>query len=123
MSAALRRCLLALALALSAAGAAAEAPLGRLFFTPQERADLDSGKTRTTADAALAPPPTLDGVVRRSDGRGTVWINGKPEQRRVGATLRTPVQDAAGNWSTPKVGETAGDKAAGPAIRIQRGDR
>ena len=85
----------------------------------QERADLDSGKTRTTADAALAPPPTLDGVVRRSDGRGTVWINGKPEQRRVGATLRTPVQDAAGNWSTPKIGEAP----AGAAIRIQRGDR
>ena len=119
MSAALRRCLLALALALSAAGAAAEAPLGRLFFTPQERADLDSGKARAAHDQALAPPPTLDGIVRRSDGRGTVWINGKPEQRRVGATLRTPVQDAAGNWSTPKIGEAP----AGAAIRIQRGDR
>ena len=44
-------------------------------------------------------------------------VFGKPEQRRVGATLRTPVQDAAGNWSTPKVGEVP----AGPAIKIRRG--
>ncbi len=60
-----------------AAVTAAE-PLGRLFFTPRQRNDLDAGKNAGTL-APVAPAPRtvhLDGVVTRSDAERTVWING-----------------------------------------------
>jgi hypothetical protein len=73
-------------LAAPAAAAAADAPLGRLFFTPSQRASLDvARKQRTRATVAterteedVQPVPqtvTYGGMVRRSDGRTTVWLN------------------------------------------------
>ncbi len=75
----------------AAPAAAADAPLGRLFFTPSQRASLDiarkqrartalaTEKTEEFATAAPAPQSiTYDGVVRRSDGKSTVWINSRP---------------------------------------------
>jgi hypothetical protein len=63
-------------------------PLGRLFFTPAQRAQLDVArkqKARTTLAAEeatnAAPTPqtiTYEGAVRRSDGKSTVWINNRP---------------------------------------------
>lgn len=53
-------------------------PLGRLFFTPEQRALLDQ---QSPAPPSTSPHPDqdlrLDGVVKRSDGRHTVWINGR----------------------------------------------
>lgn len=68
---------------------AAESPgLGRLFFTPQQRTQLDtarSQKSRATLASEkpeeAAPLPqivTYSGTVRRSDGKSTAWINGRP---------------------------------------------
>jgi hypothetical protein len=54
--------------------------LGRLFFTPAERNALDAGKfTATRESPALRGPRsvTLNGVVKRSDGEFTVWVNGQ----------------------------------------------
>jgi hypothetical protein len=57
-------------------------PLGRLFFTPSQRAALDAGKSlgkpRTVRAVAPRGPRavTLNGVVTRSDGGTAVWING-----------------------------------------------
>jgi hypothetical protein len=56
--------------------------LGRLFFTPEQRAALDARRKARVPDKPAAAPfvfsPTtrLDGYVRRSDGRSTVWVNG-----------------------------------------------
>lgn len=56
--------------------------LGRLFFTPEQRQALDARRRARVPDkpapAPLAVSPTtrLDGYVRRSDGRATVWVNG-----------------------------------------------
>lgn len=55
------------------------AQLDRLFFSQGERASMDSARSRASRpvgsdDAA----PTVDGLVRRSDGNGTIWINGRP---------------------------------------------
>jgi hypothetical protein len=56
--------------------------VGRLFFTPEQRAALDARRKARVFDKPAAAPivasPTtrLDGYVRRSDGRSTVWVNG-----------------------------------------------
>lgn len=65
---------------------AADTSLGRLFFTPAQRASLDvarSQRTRVTVatertEEVAQPVPqtvTYGGMVRRSDGRTTVWLN------------------------------------------------
>lgn len=60
--------------------------LGRLFFTPAQRAQLDVLRERhqrlgAAAEAQQSPLPqtiTVNGVVTSSDGRSTVWINNQP---------------------------------------------
>jgi hypothetical protein len=56
--------------------------LGRLFFTPEQRAALDARRKARMPDkpaAVVASPTTkLDGYVRRSTGPSTVWVNGEP---------------------------------------------
>lgn len=66
--------------------------LGRLFSSPEERAQLDASRSGTppagTAQAPPAPPPPpqpappleLNGLVQRSSGRSTVWLNQTPQQ-------------------------------------------
>ena len=57
---------------------------GRLFYTPTERAQLETGHNRPTPAPAEPPARTPDtlfnGYVLRSDGRATQWINGEPRQ-------------------------------------------
>jgi hypothetical protein len=73
---------LALMLLCLAAPAAAE-DLGRLFFTPQQRQDLDRRRATNRAEEEAPQiregPLTLDGRVQRSSGRTTTWINGVPQ--------------------------------------------
>lgn len=76
--------------------ASAQETLGRLFFTPAQRAELDRERAAAAANASRpvaaqaqpkAPPPkmmTLNGIVRRSDGQTTVWVNSKPLHERFG---------------------------------------
>jgi hypothetical protein len=77
----MKRLLFALAVLLSAGIAQAE-ELGRLFFTPEQRQALDARRKARLPDrpAAAVASPTLrlDGYVRRSSGRSTVWVNGEP---------------------------------------------
>jgi hypothetical protein len=57
--------------------------LGPLFFTPEQRQELDrqrefslSGQNEISGDLAPANPTlSIDGVVTRSSGKRTVWIN------------------------------------------------
>ena len=70
--------------------AVAAPPLGRFFFTQEERTELDAGRTKKkqTPDAAPKASPevapaarpmaqvvTYGGMVRRSDGRSMLWLN------------------------------------------------
>ncbi len=72
--------------------------LGRLFFSPAQRAQLDVVRAQrdrrlptaaTSSDTTEEPVPqgpdvvTYNGVVRRSDGKSTVWINGRPMTERT----------------------------------------
>ena len=99
-----RRMLAVLLLALATA-AAADDSLGTLFLTPQERARLDALRrgdapaTPGTPDAPRARDHALTGFVQRSDGRTTVWIDGRPVSipaRRVPPLDPRIVQDDAG---------------------------
>ena len=68
--------------------------LGRLFFTPEQRRQLDrqrEGERQPRADSATL---LIDGVVRRSDGATTVWINGVPQRERLpGIRILPSAQD------------------------------
>lgn len=54
--------------------------LGRLFFTAQARNELEQQRREQPSRASPPPdsPMRINGVVRRSSGRITFWINGKP---------------------------------------------
>lgn len=58
--------------------------LGRLFFTPEQRAALDARRRARVPDKpaptpiVVSPITRLDGYVRRSEGPATVWVNGTP---------------------------------------------
>jgi hypothetical protein len=70
--------------------------LGRLFFTPAQRASLDVARSqraraavateRTEQEATPVPQTiTYNGVLRRSDGKTTVWVNNQPVHDRESA--------------------------------------
>lgn len=70
------------ALLLLCAGQAAAQELGRLFFTPEQRAALDARRAArlpdTLAPVVSASPTTrVDGYVKRSRGKSTVWVDGE----------------------------------------------
>ncbi|HUP98635.1 MAG TPA: hypothetical protein VM073_11865 [Usitatibacter sp.] len=77
------RLLLALVLAFTQLPAAA-VDLGTLFHTPEERERLDRLR-RGEPDRGVRAPGAREvtGFVKRSDGRGTVWIDGVPMQIAV----------------------------------------
>jgi hypothetical protein len=112
-----RRLAVALAAALGAAIAtAAEAQqLGRLFLTPQERQELD--RKRAVSGVATAAPQeeavTVNGVVRRSSGKTTTWINGVPhdDAHRPSPTGRIALESGTTTVGV-KVGQTL-DRASG----------
>lgn len=61
----------------------AEPSMGRLFHSPEERAQLDSERLKTTRiDSQQSPVLTIDGEVRRSSGKDSHWINGAPQDGR-----------------------------------------
>lgn len=97
--------------ALALYAAAEPPPIGRLFTTPAERDSLDRQRETggpggaapvqmapapapelppVQAAPALAPPPApivVSGIVTRSDGKSTVWINGVPQDDQPVATV------------------------------------
>lgn len=75
-----RRLALALAaLAALAAAAAQAADLGTLFYSPSEREQLDRlRRGEPVQPAAAKGGHAVTGFVERSDGRGVVWIDGRP---------------------------------------------
>ncbi len=72
---------------LSAAQPAQGDELGRLFFTPAERRQLDQRQSQLELQTQLAADKgnesgnqsviTINGIIQRGDGSRIVWINGK----------------------------------------------
>ena len=76
----MRRLLL---LAILVPGVCFSQEVGRLFFTPDQRAALDARRKARVPDKPAAvvvasPTTRVDGFVKRSRGPSTVWVNGEP---------------------------------------------
>lgn len=93
-----------LIIGLSSAWAEQEA-LGRLFFTPQQRAELDRQRLLNpglnTGTMDQPGSQTINGEVRRSSGRNTRWINGEAQWTETTPAPRVPV----GDTFNPETGE------------------
>lgn len=75
-----RRPLSFLALALFALPAAQAGELGRLFYTPQQRQQLEYQEASDSkADGGGRGYLIVNGVVQKQGGKRTVWINGVPQ--------------------------------------------
>jgi hypothetical protein len=105
----IRKACLVMLLALAAPAGAQE--IGRLFFTPAQRAALDSARQQNvridltpaeeqeTAETAPAGTITFNGIVRRSDGRASVWVNNRRIDDRDSGNVRILHRDGADSIS------------------------
>ena len=97
--------------------AAADESLGRLFFTPQQRQDLDRRRQANAQETATSANSlvTVNGQVSRSLGKTTVWINGVPQEntRKPRDPARVTLPGGEGEPTVSlKVGQTL-DKVRG----------
>lgn len=105
---------------------AADTSLGRLFFTPAERKALEEARRKNVRAEVQAPDKpvrqpmtdvTVSGVVRRSDGESTVWVNGKPVDGATADGLK--VRITAGQQAAVIVQEPG----QGRTVRLKVGQR
>jgi hypothetical protein len=99
--------------------------LGRLFFTPEQRSALDARRKARLPDrpaAAVVASPTmrLDGYVKRSGGKSTVWVN-REALDEGGADLPRLPRDTDERVSVP-VGETRSRVQMKPGETLDRGN-
>ena len=68
---------------------------GRLFYTPAQRVMLNDARSHkvTALQQSSAPPESapvsLDGVLTRSDGVATHWVNGQPHVGQPAPHIRS----------------------------------
>lgn len=96
-----------LAVAAAAPPAAAE-ELGRLFFTPERRAALDRQRQLNIREAQpVIEGATLSvsGVVQRSSGKTTAWVNNTPQDESSEGAVRVQVDRANPASATVAAGE------------------
>ncbi|MDR2113183.1 MAG: hypothetical protein LBQ62_08810 [Candidatus Accumulibacter sp.] len=114
--------------------------LGRLFFTPERRAALDRQRQFDIPERREIPEDptlTIDGVVTRSSGRRTVWINGaaRDDPQAAGVAIvperanpgRVVVRSEDGPETRASVGDTVNRNTGettgllgGGEIRVKR---
>ena len=133
------RARMAILLALAWAGNAAGAEIGRFFFTPAQRAALDAARKQNvrveigneeaekppTAAAPAAPLPQtirFNGLIQRSDGKNTVWLNNKPvtETTSGGLNISTNRNDPRLKLQVPESGRSM-DLKVGQSAEIVSG--
>ena len=114
---------------------AAQENLGRLFFTEQQRQDLDRRRQANIREAAVIVESTVtvNGQVSRSSGRSTTWINGVPQEsaRKPTDPARVTLPGGEGAPSVNlKIGQTLDkvrgeirDPVAGGSIETPSGKR
>lgn len=131
-----RIALACIVMVIAAPAVAAELSLGRLFFTPSQRASLDvarSQRTRVTVateatqvEIAQPVPQTITygGMVRRSDGRTTVWLNDRAVDDRKAAGGSTMIRqvrpDGAVTLEVPQSSRRV-DLKVGQSVEVMSG--
>lgn len=116
---------------LLSAGSAAGADLGRMFFTPAQRATLDNARKQNirvevgSENEQAAPVPqnvSVNGLVRRSDGKSTVWLNNRAisDQHAAGLNVTTVKNDNRVKLSVPESGRSV-DLKVGQTVEILSG--
>jgi hypothetical protein len=101
--------------------------LGRLFFTPERRQLLDRQRElNIEAQQEVPDDPTLviNGVVSRSSGKRTVWINGVPQNDNAtpsGVSV-VPRRGAPGRVIVQTPDVVSGDAAVGDSINRSTGE-
>jgi hypothetical protein len=103
-------CAVAAGILLTTAGTAWAEPLGRLFLTPERRAMLERQRQLNIEEVQTIEGSTvsLDGVVTRSSGRSTVWINQHPQNENA---LGTGVTAVVSRRTPGRVVVTAGEES------------
>lgn len=118
----------------AAQAARAAEPVGRLFFTPAQRASLDVARTQRARTALptdgteetaapVAQTITYGGMVRRSDGKSTVWINNRPvsdKEAGAGAIVGRVRPDGGISLQVPQSGRSVNLKP-GQSIELLSG--
>lgn len=118
------------------AASGADDALGRLFFTPERRQQLDRQREMNILDKQqVQPDPTLtiDGVVTRSSGKRTAWVNGSPQNEdettsgltvtsRRGDPGKVLVESGDSPKARARVGETV-NRHTGEASDLLNGGR
>jgi hypothetical protein len=99
--------------------------LGRLFFTPEQRSALDARRRARMPDrpaAAVVASPTmrLDGYVKRSGGKSTVWVNREALDEGGSESPRLP-RGTDDRVSVP-VGDTRSRVQMKPGETLDRGN-
>ena len=113
----MRRLLL---LAILVPGVCFSQEVGRLFFTPDQRAALDARRKARVPDrpamtSVVSPTTRLDGYVKRSGGRSTVFVNG---EALLEGTADAPVVDPERRGG--RVPVTGGDGR--PRVELRPGE-
>jgi hypothetical protein len=120
--------LIVLALAAPSPCWAADEPLGRLFFSPAQRAQLEEARRRNiraeelASQAASRPKAprsrhvTVNGLIMRNDGASMIWVNGKPVESRTADGLRV-------SPTASREAVVLRDAEKGRALRLKVGQR
>ena len=134
--ASLKRLIVLFALVGATAPVAAQpaGPPGRLFFTPDQRASLDRARAQRARTTLSTENPEQDaapvsqtiiygGVVRRSDGKSTAWLNNQPVNDRepFGGTIVGRVRpDGSVTLQVPQSGRSVSLKP-GQSVELLSG--
>lgn len=107
------------------AGRPAEPFTGRLFFSPQQRAELDrrrltnSGLEDSKNEASGSV--SLNGLVRPSNSRMTTWVNGIPRPGESAATTYDGSADSVTIYQSEREGEIR--LRVGQSVNLTTGER
>jgi hypothetical protein len=99
--------------------------LGRLFFTPEQRNALDARRKarmpdRPAAAVVVSPTMRLDGYVKRSAGKSTVWVN--REALDEGGTDTPRLSRGTDDRVSVPIGETRTRVQMRPGETLDRGN-
>ncbi len=99
---------------------------GTLFFTREQRDRLDRARKRgevVEENEATAPetPPVINGVLRRSDGKTTVWVDGKPYADRTPKLVQSVQPNDVGGEAKQNIKILGAlEPAAAPGKKVTR---